>query len=70
MWDCKPCATPLDGNSRLSKEDYPQVVDPALHRRDHSITGCLFGEHDETGSRVCIFSVEQVCTISGSGTSS
>jgi hypothetical protein len=28
----------------------------------------VFGEHDETGSRVCIFSVEQVCTISGSGT--
>ena len=21
MWDCKPCATPLDDNSRLSKTD-------------------------------------------------
>jgi hypothetical protein len=21
MWDCKPCATPLDANSRLSKTD-------------------------------------------------
>jgi hypothetical protein len=26
MWDCKPCATPLDANSRLSKADCPQVV--------------------------------------------
>jgi hypothetical protein len=25
MWDCKPCATPLDANIRLSKADYPQV---------------------------------------------
>ena len=41
MWDCKPCATPLDANSRLSKADCPQVVDPALHRRYRSITGCL-----------------------------
>jgi hypothetical protein len=41
MWDCKPCATPLDANSRLSKKDFPQVVDPALHRRYRSITGCL-----------------------------
>jgi hypothetical protein len=41
MWDCKPCATPLDANSRLSKKDCPQVVDPALHRRYRSITGCL-----------------------------
>jgi hypothetical protein len=41
MWDCKPCATPLDANSRLSKTDCPQVVDPALPRRYRSITGCL-----------------------------
>jgi hypothetical protein len=41
MWDCKPCATPLNTNSRLSKTDCPQVVDPTLHRRYHSITGCL-----------------------------
>ena len=41
MWDCKPCATPLDANSRLSKKDCPQVVDPALHRRYRSITGSL-----------------------------
>ena len=41
MWACKPCATPLDANSRLSKKDRPQVVDPALHRRYRSITGCL-----------------------------
>jgi hypothetical protein len=41
MWDCKPSATPLDANSRLSKEDCPQVVDPVLHHRYHSITGCL-----------------------------
>ena len=25
----------------LSKKDCPQVVDPALHRRYRSITGCL-----------------------------
>jgi hypothetical protein len=36
MWDCKPCATPLDVNIRLSKEACPQVVDPVLHRRYHS----------------------------------
>ena len=41
MWDCKPCVTPLDDNSRLSKVDCPQVVDPSLHLRYHSITGCL-----------------------------
>jgi hypothetical protein len=40
-WDCKPCATPLDAYSSLSKRDCPEVVDPALHRRYHSITGCL-----------------------------
>ncbi len=32
MWECNPCANPLDANSRLSKIDSPQVVDPALHR--------------------------------------
>jgi hypothetical protein len=26
-------------NSRLSKKDYAQIVDPALHRRHRSITG-------------------------------
>jgi hypothetical protein len=41
MWGCKPCATPLDANSRLSKSDCPEVVDPVLHRRYRSITGCL-----------------------------
>jgi hypothetical protein len=41
MWHCKPCATLLDSNSRLSQADYPQVVDPALHHRYRSITGCL-----------------------------
>jgi hypothetical protein len=41
LWDCKSCTTPLDVNSRLSKADCPQVVDPALHHRYHSITGCL-----------------------------
>jgi hypothetical protein len=41
MWDYKPCATPLDVNSRLSMVDYPQVVDPVLHHRYHSITGFL-----------------------------
>jgi hypothetical protein len=41
MWDCKPCATLLDANSRSSKADCPQVVGPALHRRYRSITGCL-----------------------------
>jgi hypothetical protein len=24
MWDCKPCATPLDASSRLPKKDCPQ----------------------------------------------
>jgi hypothetical protein len=28
-------------NSRLSKTDCPEVVDPVLHHRYHSITGCL-----------------------------
>ncbi len=41
LWDCKSCTTPLDVDSRLSKADCPQVVDPALHHRYHSITGCL-----------------------------
>ena len=41
MWDCMPCTTPLDTSSRLSKTDCPQVVDPVLHHRYHSITGCL-----------------------------
>ncbi len=60
MWDCKSFATPLDANSRLSKKDCPQVVDPALHRRCRSITGCL--------SYVCILSAEQVRTIYRSST--
>jgi hypothetical protein len=74
MWDCKPSATPLDANSKLSKADCPQVEDPALHRRYRCSYWMLvvFCEHDEARSRVCIFSVtsEQVCTISRSGTSS
>ena len=42
MWGYKPCATPLDANSTLSKADCPHVVDPALHRRYRSmLTGCL-----------------------------
>jgi hypothetical protein len=41
MWDCKPCATLLDANRRLSQADCPQVVDPALHCPYRSITGCL-----------------------------
>jgi hypothetical protein len=41
MWDCKPIHTPLDANSRLTKSDCPEVVDPILHRRYRSITGCL-----------------------------
>jgi hypothetical protein len=52
MWDCKPCATPLDASSRLSKKDCPQVVDPSLHRRHRSITGervlqCVRGTYDQ-----------------------
>ncbi len=41
MWDCKPIHTPLDANSRLTNGDCPEVVDPILHRRYRSITGCL-----------------------------
>ncbi len=32
---------PLDANSRLTKSDCPEVVDPILHRRYRSIAGCL-----------------------------
>jgi hypothetical protein len=72
MWDCNPCATPLDAKSRSSKTDYPQVVDPSLHRRYHSITGCLSYLVNMTRPDLefVYFSVEQVCTISGCGTSS
>jgi hypothetical protein len=31
----------LDANSLLTKSDCPEVVDPILHRRYRSITGCL-----------------------------
>ena len=41
MWDCHPVKTPLDANNRFSKRDCPQVVDPNVHRRYHSIVGCL-----------------------------
>ncbi len=41
MWDCNPVKTPLDPNNRLSKRDCPEVVDPNVHRRYHSIVGCL-----------------------------
>ncbi len=37
IWDCKPIHTPLDA----TKSDCPEVVDPILHRRYRSITGCL-----------------------------
>ena len=40
-WDCKPVATPLDTNNRPSKHDCPEVIDPIVHRRYRSITGCL-----------------------------
>jgi len=30
MWDCKPCATPLDANSRLSKKGCPQALKERL----------------------------------------
>jgi hypothetical protein len=39
IWDCHP---PLDANTdRFSKRDCPEVVDPNVHRRYHSIDGCL-----------------------------
>ena len=41
IWDCHPVKTPLDANNRLSKRDCPKVVDPNVHRRYHSIVGCL-----------------------------
>jgi len=41
MWNCKPVSTPLDPNSRLSKKDCPEVIDPVVHHRYRSITGCL-----------------------------
>jgi hypothetical protein len=67
MWDCKPCATPLDDNSRLSKKDCRQVVDTALHRRYRSITGCLSYLVNMTRPRprVCILSAEQIPTNPG-----
>ena len=41
MWNCKPVSTPLDSNSWISKSDCPEVIDPVVHRRYRSITGCL-----------------------------
>ena len=41
MWDYHPVKTPLDANNRLSKRDFPEAVDPNLHRRYRSIVGCL-----------------------------
>ena len=41
MWDCNPTLTPLDPNTRLTKKDSPEAVDPRLHKRMRSITGCL-----------------------------
>jgi hypothetical protein len=38
--DCKPVATPLDPNNRLSTRDCPDAIDPIVHRRYRSITGC------------------------------
>ena len=41
MWNCNPALTPLDPNTRLTKRDSPEAVDPRLHRRMRSIVGCL-----------------------------
>ena len=41
LWDVHPVSTPLDSGSRLSKKDCPEVVDPRLHKRMRSITGCI-----------------------------
>jgi hypothetical protein len=41
MWDCHPVKKPLDAKNRLSKRDCPEVVDPNVHKRYHSIVGCL-----------------------------
>ena len=40
MWDCKPCATQLDANGRLSKKYCPQVVD-RMHRYSSNLPGAL-----------------------------
>ena len=40
MWNCKSVSTPLDSNSRLSKSDCPEVIDPVVHHRYRGITGC------------------------------
>ncbi len=51
---------------RQGKTDYPEVVDPASSSSLSQYYWMLvvFGEHDGTRSHVCIFSVEQHCTIS------
>ena len=41
MWDYHPVTAPLGANNRISKRDCPEVVDPNVHRRYHSIVGCL-----------------------------
>jgi hypothetical protein len=64
MWNCKPCATPLDANSRLSKADWIALklwTQPSIAGIAVYWMLVVFGEHGEARSRVCIFSVEQVC---------
>jgi hypothetical protein len=41
IWNWNPVRTPLDANNRFSKRDCPGVVNPNVHRRHHSIVGCL-----------------------------
>ena len=41
MWDCKSVVTPLDPNNRLSKREWPEVIDPIVHHRYRSIDGWL-----------------------------
>lgn len=40
-WDATPVKTPLEPGSRLSKEDSPAYVDPAVHSRYRGITSHL-----------------------------
>jgi hypothetical protein len=41
MWESHPVATPLDPNVRLSKLDFPTVVDPRVHRKYRRVVGCI-----------------------------
>eukprot|EP00961_Rhodomonas_salina_P081845 1100360-Rhodomonas_salina.1 len=40
-WDKPAVKTPLEAGTRLTKEDLPEFVDPALHHRYQGITGHL-----------------------------